>query len=87
MLGWFYNANMRIVQTADYFVLKGEMLPPRIVATSQRASTPPGLVRWEGESTARWDGDVLRITTDKFRPEISWFALKQERARLRVRLS
>ena len=76
MLGWFYNANMRIVQTDDYFMLKGEMLPPRIIAISERASKPPGVMRWEGESVAQWDTDVLRITTDKFRPEVSWFAFR-----------
>jgi hypothetical protein len=75
MVGWFYNANVRIVQTQNYFVINGEMLPPRIVPLGAE-QRPLGLRRWEGESVAQWDGDTLVVHTRNFRPEISWFFFK-----------
>ena len=75
MVGWVYNANMRIVQTEDYLMIKGEMLAPRIIPldpSAQRSTFP----QWSGESTAHWDGDVLVVHTSNFRPEVSWFRLK-----------
>ena len=72
MLGWFYNANMRIVQTEDYLMLNGEMLPPRIIPLKPGGRSALDSQSWEGESTAAWDGSTLRVTTSGFRPESSW---------------
>ena len=78
MIGWLYNANMRILQTPGYVVLKGEMLPPRILAT-RNVPLSVGAAQWMGESTTHWEGDVLVVNTVNFRPEISWFQLKSSR--------
>ena len=75
MIGWFYNANVRILQTEDFFVVNGEMLPPRIIPLAEDYTTP-GVVRWEGESVATWEGDTLVVYSDRFRPEVSWFFLR-----------
>ena len=74
-VGWYYNANMRIVQTNDHIVIKGEMLKPRIVPLDKNASTR-GFVLWLGESVAYWDEDILVIKSTNFRPENSWFRFK-----------
>ena len=75
MVGWVYNANMRIVQTDDHVVINGEMLAPRIIPLAPSAQRL-GFPHWSGESTARWEGDVLVIHTTNFRPEVSWFRVK-----------
>ena len=75
MVGWRYNANMRIVQTPDHVMLKGEMQEPRILGLNG-ATRNLGFRRWLGESEARWEGDVLRVHTTNFRPDTSWFYFK-----------
>jgi hypothetical protein len=75
MVGWRYNANMRIVQTPDYIVLNGEMQGPRFLALNGQ-QRPLGLPHWLGESIATWKGDTLVVETDNFRPESSWFTFK-----------
>ncbi len=72
MLGWFYNANMRIVQTGNHLMLSGEMLPPRIIPLSESAPVPFRAPGWQGRSTASWNGDTLQVSTTGFRPESSW---------------
>jgi hypothetical protein len=75
MIGWLYNANMRIVQTPGFVVMKGEMLPPRIL-TTDKEPIRMGAAQWMGESSAHWESDRLVVHTINFRPEISWFQLK-----------
>jgi hypothetical protein len=75
MVGWWYNANMRIVQTPGHLMLQGEMHTPRIIDLTGETE-PPGLPRWFGQSRGHWDGDALVIRTDRFRPEGSWFFFK-----------
>ena len=75
VVGWYYNANMRIVQTMDHIMIKGEMLKPRIIALNNGMPTQ-GFNLWMGESTAHWKQDILVIKTVNFRPENSWFRFK-----------
>jgi len=72
MIGWFYNANARIVQTAQFIVISGEMMPPRIIRLDP-AYKPQGFTRWDGESVAAWNSDTLVVRTNNFRSEVSWF--------------
>jgi hypothetical protein len=66
-----YNSNLRIVQTPDHLVLKGEMSEPRILILKGKRERI-GLRRWLGESVATWEGDRLLVHTKNFRPEGSW---------------
>lgn len=73
-VGWFYNANMQIVQTEDYVMLLAEMNhDARIIPTSgePRKNNHP---QWMGNSVGTWEGDTLVVETTDFRPEQSWFA-------------
>ena len=73
-VGWFYNANMQIVQTEDHVMLLAEMNhDARIIPISagQREYSHP---QWMGNSVGRWEGDTLVVETTGFRPEQSWFA-------------
>ena len=73
MIGWFYNANMQIIQTEDYVILSAEMThDARIIPLSRKQSTPD-FAQWMGRSLGHWEGDTLVIETKKFRPEQSWF--------------
>ncbi|MBI1358766.1 MAG: hypothetical protein GC155_00610 [Alphaproteobacteria bacterium] len=76
-VGWaplqIRSANMlhRIVQTPNYVVLHTEAyddlrIIPVGVPHMPRAVSPPG-----GDSTARWDGDVLEVETRNFAPDLS----------------
>jgi hypothetical protein len=66
-----YNSNLRIVQTPDHLVLKGEMSDPRILMLTGKRERV-GLRRWLGESVATWEGDRLLVHTKSYRPEGSW---------------
>jgi len=74
MVGWFYNANMQIVQTDDYLMLLSEMNhDARIVSLSEPPANDAH-AKWMGNSVGYWEGDVLIVETTGFRPEQSWFA-------------
>jgi hypothetical protein len=75
MIGWKYNANMRIVQTPEHFVIAGEMHSPRIIPVNTK-SVRPGLRSWIGESLGRWEDDTLIVETKNFRAASSFFKLK-----------
>jgi hypothetical protein len=74
MVGWGYNANMRIVQTPEFIVIVGEMQGARIIPIGGEFSL--GGPQWMGESIGRWQGGTLVVHTRKFRPEQSWFWIK-----------
>jgi hypothetical protein len=75
MIGWRYNANMQIVQTANHFVIAGETHPPRIIALTPRHRARRQN-QWMGDSIGRWEGDSLTIQTSGFHPSASFFELK-----------
>lgn len=75
MIGWKYNANMRIIQSPGHVVIAGEMHAPRIIPVDG-ASVRPGLRSWTGESLGRWEGDALIVETTNFRAASSFFKLK-----------
>jgi len=74
MVDWFYNANMQIVQTEDYFVLLAEMNhDARIIPISGQQGIA-NYPQWMGNSQGHWEGDTLIVETTDFRAEQSWFA-------------
>lgn len=68
MINGLYNNNYEIVQTADYVVLRTEMIShARIVplnAKHKLQALPPMF----GESVGHWDGDTLVVETTNFSP-------------------
>lgn len=76
MIGWFYNANMQIVQTADYFILIAEMNQDTRIIHLNRQQAPSEYPQWMGHSIGHWEGDTLVVETSQFRPEQSWIAFR-----------
>lgn len=74
MVGWRYNANMRVVQTPQFVVIVGEMQGARIIPIGGAFSSEDAL--WMGESIGRWEGDTLVVHTKRFRAEHSWFWIR-----------
>lgn len=76
MSGWFYNANMQIVQTGDHVMIMGELThDARIIPLNQTLDANAS-AQWMGRSVGRWDGDALIVETTHFRPEHSWWYLR-----------
>lgn len=73
LVGWFYNANMQIVQTEDYVMLLSEMNHDARIIPLNRESPAYEFSTWMGHSTGRWENDTLVVETTGFRPEQSWF--------------
>ncbi len=73
-VGWFYNANMQIIQTDSHVMILAEMNhDARIIPLTDqhRSNSYP---QWMGNSIGHWEGDTLVVETVGFRPEQSWFA-------------
>ena len=74
-IGWYFNANMRIVQTSEHIVIQGEMLKPRIIPLGRRKKSG-NFPLWMGRAAAHWEGDTLVISSSSYREENSWFLFK-----------
>ncbi len=76
-VGWaplqIRSANMlhRIVQTPDYVVLHTEAYDDLRIIPVNAAHMPGAISPLGGDSTARWDGDVLEVETRNFAPRLS----------------
>jgi hypothetical protein len=58
---------MQIVQTPDALVLYGEAIGNVRIVEFGSSRRPAAVVSWQGEGTARWDGDTLVVETTRFR--------------------
>ena len=59
-----YNNNYTIVQTADYVMIKAEMVHDvRIIRLGEPNRLPAHVRPWFGDSWGRWEGDVLVVET------------------------
>lgn len=76
MTGWFYNANMQIVQTQDHVMIMGELTHDARIIPLVSASAETASSQWMGRSVGRWEGDTLIVETAHFRPEHSWWYLR-----------
>ena len=66
-----YNNNVMMLQTPGQVVIYNEMIHnPRIIPTDGRAHGD--LRQWTGDSTARWEDDVLVIETTNFQRETAF---------------
>ena len=66
-----YNNNMQLVQTREHVMIMTEMVHhARIIPFAEDFEAP--LPQWAGRSIARWEGDILVITSKYFYPEYGW---------------
>ncbi len=64
-----YNNNYTIVQTADYVMIKAEMVHDvRIIRLGEPDRLPANIRPWFGDSWGRWEGDVLVVETTNINP-------------------
>ena len=64
-----YNNNYTIVQTADYVMIKAEMVHDvRIIRLGEPNRLPAHVRPWFGDSWGRWEGDVLLVETTNINP-------------------
>ncbi len=64
-----YNNNYIIVQTADYVMIKAEMVHDvRIIRLGEPNRLPAHVRPWFGDSWGRWEGDVLVVETTNINP-------------------
>lgn len=76
MVGWFYNANLQIYQTQDYFVINAEMNHDARIIPLTESAAELSYPQWMGYSVGSWQEDTLIVETSRFRPEQSWFAFR-----------
>ena len=76
MVGWFYNANMQIVQTRDYVMILAEMNHDARIIPLRSGQPDYYFPQWMGNSAGHWEGDTLVVETKDFRKEQSWFAFR-----------
>lgn len=72
LVGWFYNANLQIVQNSDYVLIMSEMNHDARIIPLSEDTTLASYPNWMGNSLGRWEGDTLIVETSGFRPEQSW---------------
>jgi hypothetical protein len=64
-----YNNNYTIVQTADYVMIKAEMVHDvRIIRMGAPDPLPGNVNPWFGDSWGRWEGDALVVETTNINP-------------------
>ena len=64
-----YNNNYIIVQTAEYVMIKAEMVHDvRIIRLGEPDPLPADVRPWFGDSWGRWEGDVLVVETTNINP-------------------
>ncbi len=65
-----YNSNYIIVQTADYLMIMSEMVHDlRIIRIGEPQPMRADVRPWFGNSSARWEGDVLVVETTNINPQ------------------
>ena len=64
-----YNNNYTIIQTADYVVIKAEMVHDvRIIRLGEPDRLPADVHPWFGDSWGHWEGDALVVETTNINP-------------------
>jgi hypothetical protein len=67
MLPPTYNANLQILQSRDYVVIRHEMIhDDRIIPLDGRPHVGPNIHKLAGDSRGHWEGDTLVIDTTNF---------------------
>ena len=73
MLPVGYNANIKIVQSAETIVIIQEMTHnTRVIPLVPRPALGETFRHWSGESRGWWEGDTLVVQTTNYNDEIAW---------------
>ena len=68
-----YNNNIRVIQTADYVVIHGEMIhDTRIIRLGEPNRLPAPVRPWFGDSWGRWEGNTLVVETTNIHPDMGF---------------
>ena len=68
-----YNQNIRVIQTADYVVIHGEMIhDTRIIRLGEPNRLPAHVRPWFGDSWGRWEGNTLVVETTNIHPAMGF---------------
>ena len=68
-----YNNNIRVIQTADYVVIHGEMIhDTRIIRLGEPNRLPAHVWPWFGDSWGRWEGNTLVVETTNIHPDMGF---------------
>ena len=74
-----YNQNIRVIQTADYVVIHGEMIhDTRIVRLGEPNRLPAHVRPWFGDSWGRWEGNTLVIETTNIHPGMGFNEMRDK---------
>jgi len=74
-----YNNNIRIIQTADYVVIHGEMIhDTRIIRLGEPNRLPSQVRPWFGDSWGRWEGNTLVVETTNIHPDMGFIELNDK---------
>jgi hypothetical protein len=67
MMPYRYNGGFAIRQAPGYVIFDLEMIhEARVIPTDGRASLPPEIKQWMGESRGHWEGTTLVVETTNF---------------------
>src|SRR6185436_14298400 len=67
MLPPTYYANFQIMQTADYVIIRHELMhEARLIPLDGRPHAPAGARYLSGDARGRWEGDTLVVDTTNF---------------------
>ena len=74
-----YNNNIRVIQTADYVVIHGEMIhDTRIIRLGEPDRLPSPVRPWFGDSWGRWEGNTLVVETTNIHPDMGFIELRDK---------
>ena len=74
-----YNNNIRVIQTADYVVIHGEMIhDTRIIRLGEPKRLPAHIRPWFGDSWGRWEGNTLVVETTNIHPDMGFNELNDK---------
>ena len=74
-----YNQNIRVIQTADYVVIHGEMIhDTRIIRLGEPNRLPAHVRPWFGDSWGRWEGNTLVVETTNIHPGMGFNEFKRQ---------
>jgi hypothetical protein len=68
MMPYRYNGGFRILQAPGYVIFQLEMIHEvRVIPTDGRASLPPEIEQYLGESRGHWEGSTLVVETTNYK--------------------
>jgi len=68
-----YNQNIRVIQTANYVVIHGEMIhDTRIIRLGEPNRLPANVRPWFGDSWGHWEGNTLVVETTNIHPDMGF---------------